>query len=234
MPGELFQLSETSGESSGRGRWYTVPVSILVHATALMVAIGVPLLATDALPTPEAVLAFVAPPPAPTAPSPPALTAAAPRVTAPPDLNPGAAPLEAPAVIAPEPPPTLAPLVGMTPPATPAGASVPNTLPGPPPLPPPTVPLRVGGDIREPRKTHDVTPAYPAVAQAARVEGTVILEATISKDGTVRDVRVLRSIPLLDQAAVDAVRQWRYTTPTLNGEPVDVLMTVMVKFGLAR
>lgn len=77
-----------------------------------------------------------------------------------------------------------------------------------------------------------MTPAYPAIARAARVEGVVILEAVIGEDGSVSDVRVLRSIPLLDAAAMEAVRQWRFTPTLLNGEPVPVVMTITVAFKL--
>jgi protein TonB len=66
----------------------------------------------------------------------------------------------------------------------------------------------------------------------SRVEGTVILEAVIGVDGTVQDVRVLRSIPLLDASAIEAVHQWRFTPTLLNGEPVAVVMTVTVTFSL--
>jgi protein TonB len=92
--------------------------------------------------------------------------------------------------------------------------------------------MRVGGDIKEPKKVRDARPLYPKIAQAAKVSGVVILEATISKEGEVRDVKVLRSIPMLDQAAIEAVRQWRYTPPLLNNVPVDVIMTVTVNFTL--
>ena len=92
--------------------------------------------------------------------------------------------------------------------------------------------MRVGGDIKEPKKTRNVNPVYPKIAQAAKVSGVVILEATISKEGEVRDVKVLRSIPMLDNAALEAVRQWRYTPPLLNNVPVDVIMTVTVNFTL--
>jgi protein TonB len=64
------------------------------------------------------------------------------------------------------------------------------------------------------------------------MEGTVILEATIGKDGMVKDVRVIRSAPMFDEAALAAVRQWRYTVPMLNGQPIEILMTVTVHFGL--
>ena len=95
-----------------------------------------------------------------------------------------------------------------------------------------TVPIRVGGAVKEPRQIRRVEPKYPEVAQAAQVQGTVILEVVIAADGNVSTVKLLRSIPLLDQAAVDAVRQWRYEPTLLNGVPVEVIMTVTVNFTL--
>jgi len=71
---------------------------------------------------------------------------------------------------------------------------------------------------------------YPSVAQAARVSGVVILEAVISGSGNVTDVKILRSVPLLDEAAIEAVRQWTYTPTLLNGVPVPIIMTVTVNF----
>ena len=107
-------------------------------------------------------------------------------------------------------------------------------IPAPPPPPPPKQePVRVGGQIKEPKKIKDVRPVYPPIAQSARVQGVVILEATIGTDGKVKDVKVLRSIPLLDQAAIDAVRQWEYTPTLLNNVPVPVIMTVTVQFTLS-
>jgi protein TonB len=70
------------------------------------------------------------------------------------------------------------------------------------------------------------------VAQDAMVSGLVIIEATINAEGNVSDARVLRSIPMLDQAALDAVKQWRFTPTLLNGAPVPVIMTVTVNFTL--
>jgi protein TonB len=101
------------------------------------------------------------------------------------------------------------------------------------PSPPPPM-LRAGGQIRQPAKIRDVRPVYPAIAQQARVQGTVILEATISPQGKVEDIRVLRSIPLLDDAAREAVRQWEYEPTYLNGQPVAVIVTVTVNFTLSR
>jgi protein TonB len=93
-----------------------------------------------------------------------------------------------------------------------------------------SAPLRVGGDIAEPKKIADVRPVYPQAALDAKVSGVVIIEATIDTTGGVRDAKVLRSIPLLEQAALDAVKQWRFTPTLLNGEPKEVIMTVTVNF----
>ena len=92
--------------------------------------------------------------------------------------------------------------------------------------------MRVGGDIRPPVKVHHVAPSYPAIARSAGITGIVIVEAVIDRDGAVQDVRVLRSVPLLDAAALEAVRQWRFTPTLLNGQPIPVVMTVTVSFAL--
>jgi TonB family protein len=91
-------------------------------------------------------------------------------------------------------------------------------------------PVRIGGQIKPPTKIKDVKPVYPAIAQSARVAGAVTIEATIGFDGKVVDAKVVHSIPLLDQAALDAVRQWEYSPTLLNGVPVSVLVTVTIKF----
>ena len=90
--------------------------------------------------------------------------------------------------------------------------------------------VRVGGEIREPKNIRRVQPAYPPLAQAAQVSGMVILEIQVDREGQVTNARVLRSIPLLDQAAIDAVMQWRFTPTLQNGVPVPVIMTVTVNF----
>ena len=86
--------------------------------------------------------------------------------------------------------------------------------------------------MREPKKISDFRPVYPAFAQAAKVEGMVILEAVVNERGVVERLKVLRSTPLLDAAAIEAVRKWRYTPTLLNGTPVSVLMTITVNFTL--
>lgn len=152
--------------------------------------------------------------------------------------NPNAAPVEAPKAIIPETPAPVAVSQGV--PGGVAGG-VPGGVMGgvvggipapPPPPPPPAAPVRVGGNIKTPTKTKNVPPIYPPIAQSARVSGVVIIEATIGTDGRVKDAKVLRSIPLLDQAALDAVKQWQFTPTLLNGVPVPVIMTVTVNFTL--
>jgi len=106
-------------------------------------------------------------------------------------------------------------------------------VPGPPvTLAPPPTPVRVGGQIKAPTKVRHVAPSYPDLARQSRIHGLVILEALINPSGSVEDVRVLRGIPLLNDAAVDAVGQWRFTPTLLNGIPVPVVMTVTVNFRL--
>jgi protein TonB len=104
--------------------------------------------------------------------------------------------------------------------------------PPPPPTTRPSGPVRVSELVTPPRKLVDVRPVYPDVARQARVEGTVILEAILDQSGHVDKLRVVRSVPLLDLAAMDAVRQWRYTPTVLNGQPVPVLMTITIRFTL--
>jgi protein TonB len=105
------------------------------------------------------------------------------------------------------------------------------------PVPPPvekTAPtvLRAGQGVREPKRIAGSPPEYPLIARNARVQGVVILEAVINERGEVGRIKVLRSVPLLDNAAITAVQQWRYTPTLLNGVPVSVLMTITVNFTL--
>lgn len=93
---------------------------------------------------------------------------------------------------------------------------------------------RVGGPIVAPRKVHDVPPVYPERARSAGIAGVVIVEATIGSTGAVTAARLLRGQPLLDEAALAAVRQWRYEPALLKGVPVPIVMTVTVAFPPSR
>lgn len=95
-----------------------------------------------------------------------------------------------------------------------------------------TAPVRTAGAVRMPRLLKRVDPVYPEIARQARIQDTVILEATTDIYGRVVEVRVLRSVPLLDQAAVDAVRQWLYEPMVVNGRPRGVVFTVTLRFEL--
>ena len=90
--------------------------------------------------------------------------------------------------------------------------------------------VRVGGGVRPPKKILDVRPVFPDEAARAGIRGIVILEITIDVDGTVKDARVLRSIPMLDAAALEAVRKWRYEPTTIGDRSMPVIMTVSMAF----
>jgi len=108
----------------------------------------------------------------------------------------------------------------------------------PPPPPPPPAPkassgpIRVGGNVELANLIFQAKPEYPPIARQARVQGAVVMEATISKDGSVVDLRVVSGNPLLNEAAIAAVRQWRYKPTLLNGEPVEVITTITINFAL--
>lgn len=234
MPREIFREVVDGAHRNAARQWYTVPLSILTHTVLIAMFIAIPLMMSDVLPTPASVLVFAAPPPPPVAivPAPDVKPAVA---TNEPESNPDLAPRDAPQGFTPEPPPPLTKVVlGLIDGVARAGNAL-SSIAGPPPVSPPpmpAVPIRVGGIIKAPNKMHDVVPVYPTIAKAAHVQGTVYLEATIARDGSVRNVKVLSAPSMLDDAAVTAVRQWRYTPSLLNGEPVEVLMTVTVRFAL--
>jgi len=113
-----------------------------------------------------------------------------------------------------------------------------GTLP-PPPAPartsePAVVRVRIGGQVEGARLIFQVKPDYPEIARMARVQGTVRLEAVISREGTVESLRVVGGPPLLVKAAFDAVSQWRYQPTLLNGEPVEVSTEIEVNFTLGE
>lgn len=231
MPGIMFQDVVSPRAPSNR-KWYTLPLSFLVHTSVLAILIVVPLIATDALPRPRAMMQFVTPFVPVVPPAPPI------RRIAPPQAARGAAgaPVVAPDTIGVEPGVIFQPddvdttgvdsLVG--------GLDVGLIAVDVPPTPPvaPSGPVIVGGNIRAPARTRYVMPEYPDIARAARVQGVVIIEAIIGADGKVENARVLKSKPLLDEAALAAVRAWEYTPTLLNGRPTPVIMTVTVQFFL--
>ena len=234
MPRDLFGNVTRPSISIGNRKWYTVPVSLLSHGAIVLAIVLVPLLAPGWMPDPfqgriGAAYIDLIPPTPPLPPSQPKPIRMSER---PPD--PGIS-LDAPTGINPEKPRPEAGWETPLPPGTVLGNPE-NTIAPPPPVAvtPPPDPVRPGGMIRQPQKVRNVDPVYPAIAQAARVQGIVIIEATLSPDGKMSNARILRSIPLLDQAALDAVRQWEYTPTMLNGVPVPVIMTITVMFTLSK
>jgi len=229
MFGDVVDPSIKMGNKQGWSVFATITIEVVIIGALIII----PLMAADVLPTPPSMMAFVAAPPPPPPPPP---QAAAPKPV--PVSNPNAAPTEAPREITPEKPIDTnfesRGVEGGVPGGVVGGVvgGLPEAPPPPPP-PPPAAPVRVGGNIKTPTKIKNVAPVYPAIAQSARVQGVVIIEATIGPNGKVQDARVLRSIPLLDQAALDAVKQWEFTPTLLNGVPVPVIMTVTVQFNLS-
>jgi protein TonB len=232
MPRDLFGDVTRPSISIGNRSKYTVPVSLFSHAMIVIAIIALPLLAPALMPevfTSSAIPTIVNLVP----PTPPPLPRPASEVKPVPVENPDAAPIEAPSEIRPEAPRDLdwqnqptSVVAGIT-------EGVDRIIGEPPPVVPVAQkPVPVGGTVRQPQQTRRVEPVYPQFALIARVQGLVIIEATIGADGRVINARVLRSVALLDQAALDAVRQWEYTPTLLNGVPVPVVMTVTVNFQL--
>src|SRR5438876_766722 len=103
-----------------------------------------------------------------------------------------------------------------------------------PPPPPPPQRVRVGGSVAQASLQSQVKPVYPPLAKQARIQGAVVLEAEISKEGTIENLKVITGHPLLIQAAIDAVKQWRYKPTMLNNEPVPVVTTITVNFAFSQ
>ena len=93
-------------------------------------------------------------------------------------------------------------------------------------------PIKVGGNVQESKLIRRVEPVYPELAKRARVQGGVVLVVTVDEEGSVAEIKVISGHPLLYEAAVTAVRQWKYSPTLLNGEPVPVIATVTVIFNL--
>ncbi len=203
---------------------------------------------TDQLPKVPVMTVMLAAMPAAPPPPPPPPRRAAPNVPEPPrqaeSENPNAAPVDVPNAITPESGVERSNgsefgveggVEGGIPGGI-AGGIVGGIPVAPPPLPPPPPekPIRIGGQVTAPALLYRVEPKYPDFAAQAQIEGLVILEATVDTEGRVQSVEVLRSHGLLDQAAVDAVKQWRYSPLVLNGKPYPFILTVTVRFSVQR
>jgi protein TonB len=226
-------------ETRRAARSSTVIGSVIAHGAVFGLLVAWQFGAIESPAVARGLEVFVAPRDLPVPPPPPTPAPVTPRA---PVADPSVAPIAAPDRIEAESPVTPSPESGV-PGAIAVGAggapwsagngSNAALAPPPPsqPVPPPAI-LKIGGNIKAPARLSYTAPVYPAIAQAAKVQGIVELEATIDERGVVRNVKVVRSVPLLDQAAIAAVSTWRYTPTQLNGVAVPVVMTVRVAFSL--
>ena len=232
----------------------TLPIAYMVEVIIVGLIVLYPLIYTEALPKAQLMTFLAAPPPPPPPPPPPAAAAPAPKIikrVSAEDI------MRAPTVI----PKNIAQIKDEPEPLPNAGAvgvvgGVPGGVPGgqmggviggviggvlsaaapPPPPPKAAAPkrIRVGGQVESAKLIFQPKPEYPPLAKMARIQGTVRLEAIISKDGTIQDLKVLNGHPLLVKSAIEAVQRWRYQPTLLNGEPCEVVTEIDVIFSLAE
>jgi protein TonB len=240
-------LVESTAVAKRTNKSWTVLLSAIIQGAILFVLILIPLIYTEALPKQLLTTFLVAPAPPPPPPPP---AAAVQRIVKPVARIIQAGKMMAPTVIPKkvamikeeELPPDVGAVgvVGGVPGGI-AGGQAGGVLGGiiggtgsnlPPPPKPTQQRIRVGGNVQSAKMIRQVQPIYPQIAKTAHVQGTVLLHAIISKDGSVQELQYVSGPPLLMKAAMDAVREWRYQPTLLNGEPVEVETTISVIFTL--
>jgi protein TonB len=229
-----------------------LPLMFSTTAQAIVIAavVAVPLLfVTDRIPEVPTMMAFVVAPPAPPPPPPPPAPVRSKPETPASRQAPATSqpiPLEAPLTIESEAfdeegfdEGAMYGVEGGVEGGIPGGVvggvlgGLPEPPPPPPPAPMPRAPVRVGGQVETPALVHRVEPIYPPIAVSAHIQGIVIIEAIVDEDGTVAQVKILRSAnPLLDSAALAAVRQWRYSPLLLNGIRTRFVLSAVLSFHL--
>ena len=234
-------LMESGGKLRTNTKW-TASASLLIQCGIIGVLVLLPLIFTEALPKAQLTsFLMLAPPPPPPPPPPPAPTHVVKRVS---EIVEGA--LRTPSKIPKKiehivedeaPPPATSGVIGGVVGGVPGGTvggvigSIGNAPPPPPPPPVrPLGPTKVSSGVMQGNLTHRIEPTYPNMARVAHIQGDVVLQATISKQGSIENLRGVSGHPILIQAAMEAVRQWKYRPYELNGEPVEVETTVTVKF----
>lgn len=236
---EIFRESlVASGNSRLLNPWATVG-ALALQLVLLLALVVIPLLHTDPLPRRETLtMLFLQPPPGGSN----ATTFQAPKVASTFTPTSMAIPTRVPKTQ--EAPPlsfgTTGSVVGGEPGGVPGGvfSEVLNGAPSAPvlvksPLPTAVKRIRVASRVAEANLIRDVTPQYPPEAGRARIEGTVVLLAVIGTDGSVKDVRIESGLPVLAQAAIDAVRQWQYKPYMIDGQPVEVDSRITINFTLS-
>ncbi len=241
-------LLESGGRLKKGNRWTTL-LSFLLQVGLIGVLVLIPLIYTEALPKQQLMTFLVAPPPPPPPPPPPAATPqVVKQVKVQTELDngqlrtPTAIPKKIAMIKEEEAPPPSSGVTGGV-----VGGVVGGTAGGvvggvigsivsnaPVAVPKVAAPqrVRVSQGVTEGMLVHKVTPQYPPIAKQARIAGSVVLAALISKQGTIENLRVVSGHPMLTSAALDAVKQWRYKPYILNGEPVEVETQITVNFSL--
>jgi protein TonB len=226
----------------------TTALSFILQILLIGVLVLLPLVFTEALPKQQLMTFLVAPPPPPPPPPPPAATPEikiVKKIQS--DLDNGQlrTPTKIPKKVAmikedEAPPPStgVAGVVGGVPGGVPGGmGGVMGSIIGNTPtvVPKAATPqrVRVSQGVSQGLLVHQVKPTYPALARQARIQGTVVLQAEIGKDGSIQNLRLISGHPMLAPAAIEAVKQWKYKPYFLNGEPVEVETTINVNFTLA-
>jgi len=237
-------LLESGGRlKTKRGRFTTL--AFVLEAVILGIVLLIPLFITQELPAVMLTTMLVAPPPPPPPPPPAAAPVHVQHVVQTDIVNgqlrtPTRIPKKIQQIVEDAPPPSVAVsgVIGGVPGGIPGGqtggviggiiSNIPVAVPH---LEPPKV-IRVSSGVSEGLLTRRVQPTYPPLARQARIQGTVLMEATISKDGTIENLKVTSGHPMLITAAVQAVKQWKYRPYLLNGDPVEVQTTIQVNFTL--
>jgi len=239
-------LVESGGKLKSK-QGATTALSFFLQILLIGVLVLLPLVFTEALPKQQLMTFLVAPPPPPPPPPPPAATPEIKVVKRTTELDNGElrTPTKIPKKIQmikeDEPPPSsgVAGVVGGVPGGVPGGAiggvlgSVINSTPTAVPKVATPQRVRVSQGVSQGLLIHQVKPTYPPLARQARIQGTVVLQAVIGKDGSIQGLKVVSGHPMLAPAALEAVKQWKYKPYYLNGEPVEVDTTINVNFTLA-
>jgi protein TonB len=228
-------LVESTGRIRTRSRRYVVP-SFLLETALVTTLILLPWLYPDALPRAALTTPLIEPPPPPAALAPSQLITATPLPQTLSVYAPSRVPSRIPPIVD-TPPGPMVPGVASLGPGVPGLSSAPLFPATPPPSPPAPIakatgPLRVSAGVAAGQLIVPIQPRYPAIAQQARIQGTVIVSALIGTDGRIASLHVLSGPPLLVPAAVDAIQRTRYRPWTLNGRPVQVETTINIVFSL--
>jgi periplasmic protein TonB len=237
-------LIESGGKLKTK-RGLTTGISFVFEAVIVGIMVLIPLLFTEALPKTQLMTFLVAPPPPPPPPPPPAAEPI--RVVKPVQTDiingelrtPTKIPKKVEMIKEDEAPPVMAGVVGGVPGGVPGG-SMGGVIGGIISSAPVAVPkvatpqrVRVSQGVTQGLRIRYVQPQYPPLARQARIQGTVVLQAEISKSGDIQDLRLVSGHPMLAPAAIEAVKQWRYKPYYLNGEPVEVETQITVNFSLS-